>query len=200
MKKVFSIFLAVLALCFITSCASTSSVEGKYGEYVGEYDASMTPENSCMIFIAITGTTEIEYKQINPKFDAETVSFSLKPFIGAKMIFKPCKPGSRYMVTKTKGMVHYSFQDVSWDLEFNPNQQYFVLDVPEKPGVYFFGWNYGDFVARTIAHGKVYTVERTEEKYYKNIYGAFKNDMKKKYQGTPWLDAFEEKFNVAKKK
>ena len=95
------------------------SKKASVGEYVGQYDETMTPENSCVIFFLAGSDLEEVFKQINPNLDVDEQKFTYGLFSMYRVsVFKPCKPGSRYMLTKLRGSAHYSFQDVNWDMEF----------------------------------------------------------------------------------
>ncbi len=181
------------------------SKKASVGEYVGQYDETMTPENSCVIFFLAGSDLEEVFKQINPNLDVDEQKFTYGLFSMYRVsVFKPCKPGSRYMLTKLRGSAHYSFQDVNWDMEFKPNEQYLVIDVPNEPGIYCYsdpkmGWLGGEILARRISNGKAYELPAPDTgKYTKAVYKQAAKQFKKLYSGTPWYDAFLEKQKTIK--
>lgn len=146
MKKVV-LLIAGLFLSFlvITSCSSSKEVvkieNQKNGSYVGQYDEKMTPDNSVVICIKMNDMDRgsVTFKQINPKFEPDEQTYTYSG--GDTIIFKPCKPGAKYMVTKTKGKrIYYMASKIvyEWDVELRPNQQYYTVEAPKKPGLYFF--------------------------------------------------------------
>ena len=64
----------------------------------------MTLEDSCIIILGLPGNKQVTFKQINPELevDEQTFKYGLFDFSGIT-IFKPCRPGSRWMLTKIKG-------------------------------------------------------------------------------------------------
>lgn len=191
-----------------TETATTTKTEKKKtseaGEYVGQYDESMTPENSCVIIFPC-GDSELSFKQINPQLDIDEQHFSFSFFDIYKMvIFKPCKPGSRYMLTKQKGSHKAGNTSIVWDFDFKPNQQYMVIDVPSEPGIYIYshpkyyylcGFPFADKVDRSSRKGKKfdYTVpEPNQGTNTKQAYKYAKKSFKNLYFGTPWYEAFIE--------
>ena len=97
MKSAVTIVALALMSLFASGCASTSNVI--HPDY-----ASMTPEDSCIIILGLPGNKQVTFKQINPELevDEQTFKYGLFDFSGIT-IFKPCRPGSRWMLTKIKG-------------------------------------------------------------------------------------------------
>lgn len=147
MKKLV-IFLSSLLLSsyIFISCASNKELvkieNSKKGLYVGQYDENMTPDNSVVICIKMSkqDSGTVVFKQINPKYEAEELTFTYRD--GESIIFKPCKPGAKYMVTKAAGNRMYDtglgYTVYKWDFELKPNEQYYTVEAPQKPGVYCF--------------------------------------------------------------
>jgi len=132
----------VLTSLIFSACSSNKELtkieSKKTGSYVGQYDENMTPENSCVICIRMRHyeAGNVTFKQINPKMEADEQSFHYGS--DEVIIFKPCKPGAKYMVTKAKGGYDDGVMWIGWDFELKPNQQYYVVEAPKKPGLYFF--------------------------------------------------------------
>ena len=74
MKKVISIFLLAIGLVMTASAAPKKDKKAG-GEYVGEYDENLTPENSCVIFVCYNYCNNVEFTQINPKCGADKQFF-----------------------------------------------------------------------------------------------------------------------------
>ena len=134
--KFLGIFLIILG---ITGCAST-----KAGSSVGQYD-----ENSCIICFHLWGKGEFTFKQIDPAKGADEQMVTPKNKL---VVFLPCKPGSKYLLTKINGYVTTGsvaaktcFNHII-DIEMGVNEQYYIIDVPEKPGFYYY-----DDLATTFA-------------------------------------------------
>ena len=165
--KVFLKLVGALALTstLFFSCASTSG-QVKDGKYIGQYDETMTPENSCVIFFSFQGNQISEFKQINTKKDIDTQSFEYGLLnIWDMTVFKPCKPGSRYMLTKFQGSIGGGWSRDYWDMELKPSEQYLVIDVPNEPGIYCFEIIRGDSLAIPSATGKnLKSVKPTRER------------------------------------
>jgi len=149
MKKLCLTLAGIFFISLIFSACSSNKeltkIESKKtGSYVGQYDENMTPENSCVICIRMDRNDQgsVTFKQINPKMEADEQSFKYSK--GDTIIFKPCKPGAKYMVTKAKGSRSYRYYNTTtykWDFELKPNQQYYVVEAPKKPGLYTFSDN-----------------------------------------------------------
>ncbi|MBR6079436.1 MAG: hypothetical protein IKP60_04665 [Treponema sp.] len=194
--KVFLKLVGALALTstLFFSCASTSG-QVKDGKYIGQYDETMTPENSCVIFFSFQGNQISEFKQINTKKDIDTQSFEYGLLnIWDMTVFKPCKPGSRYMLTKFQGSIGGGWSRDYWDMELKPSEQYLVIDVPNEPGIYCFEIIRGDSLAYSISDGKKFEISKADSgKNTKSVYKAADGDFKRLYGNTPWYDAFIEK-------
>ncbi len=194
--KVFLKLVGALALTstLFFSCASTSG-QVKDGKYIGQYDETMTPENSCLVFFRFPGNQISEFKQINTKKDIDTQSFEYGLFdIFGMTVFKPCKPGSRYMLTKFQGSSGSGWYHNYWNMELKPCEQYLVIDVPDEPGIYCFDVIDGESVAYSASDGKKFEVSEPDTgKHTKNLYKSADGDFKRLYGNTPWYDAFLEK-------
>lgn len=197
MKKIFALAAIIVASCFMTATAKKST-EPIVGEYVGQYNEKMTPENSCVIFLLIPGTSHAEFKQINPKRDVDTQSFEYEALDMYQItVFKPCKPGSKYMLTEFSGTMGGGFKRTYWDMEFEAIQQYMVIDVPNEPGIYCYESIPGVDIASYAHDNKVYpTPLPNNSKYNKTFYKTCKDKFQKKYGSTPWWNAYKEKMNT----
>lgn len=189
--------IAILMLAVIvTSCASTGGSKGEIqpGEYIGQYDESMTPENSCVIYFSFPGNFEATFKQINPELDIDEQHFDYGLMeLRNWTVFKPCKPGSRYMLTKLRGSMGGGFVRYNWDMTFKPNQQVLVIDVPKEPGVYCYNIIIGEDVARAASLGNVYNPPKPDDPDVKYMTGTVKaadSEFRKLYGQTPWYDAY----------
>ncbi len=207
MKRFIKPLTAVMALfasaVIFASCESDSTEVFEPGEYVGQYDESMTPENSCVIYFYLEFNYEATFRQINPDLDVDEQHFEADSFISwGWVVFKPCKPGSRYMLTKLRGVG----SNYRWDMDFKPNQQVMVIDVPKEPGVYCYGYIDAQNVALCASEGKAYSLCKPDDLDAKSPYiiggtmkDAIKNvnsEFKKLYGQTPWYDAYLEKRKV----
>ncbi len=194
MKIMVKLFAVVsLVSIFLTGCASTNVDGGnvKPGKYVGTYDENMTPENSCLIYFSFPWTETATFKQINPAFESDEQVFKYGFDIYGATVFKPVKPGSRYMLTKIKGN---DGSNTRFDMNFSRDQEYFVINVPKKPGVYYLGYMRGSSVAINAFYGNASEVNEpnTPTKVNKIALKKMGSAMKKYYKGTPWYDAFIE--------
>ena len=217
MKKSFVVALAAIAIGSVAFAAETFGTKKSDGaasansgvtrtskSLVGKYDESMTPENSVVIFFYNMGNELMEFKQINPKFDPDEQKYEYYYESTGWVFFKPVKPGSRYMLTKMKGASSGGTVRYVWDMDFKPNQQVLVLDIPTEPGVYCYGQIWGDSVAYSAQKGEAYQLQKIDQwrwgnkwmiqKFYKKALSQFK----KRYEGTPWVDAYIEKMNTVK--
>ncbi|MCR5289235.1 MAG: hypothetical protein K6E51_04510 [Treponema sp.] len=194
-KHVVCLMAAMVCAALFLSCETTSSAAN--AEVALNYDESMTPENSCVIYFSFFLNTEAAFRQINPELDVDEQHFEYKKSdFQCWTVFKPCKPGSRYMLTKLKGSegdMSGRFGGTIWDMDFDPSQQIFVIDVPKEPGVYCYGWIDGLAVARNASKGEVFQVpvpnDMTDWKAKTAVKRADKA-FKKAYGGTPWYDAY----------
>ncbi|MBR5645301.1 MAG: hypothetical protein IKX23_01515 [Treponema sp.] len=115
----------------ITGCAST-----KVGSNITLYD-----ENSCVICFHLWGSGEFTFKQID---SARGVDEQIIEPKNKMVIFLPCKPGSKYLLTKIKGQVVTGSVAMKncitneIDIEMGVNEQFYIIDVPEKPGFYYY--------------------------------------------------------------
>ncbi len=216
MKKCFVCALAAIALASVvvadenlgtkkTEEKATSEKTTSSKSYVGQYDEKMTPENSVVIFFAFPGTEHAIFKQINPKFPVDEQEFKYDLLEAASFtIFKPVKPGSRYMITKMKGTMGDGFQRSYWNMDFKPNQQVLVLDIPTEPGVYCFGNVWGESVAVCAQKGEAYRLQKVDQWYWgkkwytPKVYKQCLKKFKARYDGTPWVAAYEEKMKNLK--
>ena len=204
MKNCIKLTVALVALLvsviFMTSCETTDNVVMPTGpgEYIGEYDESMTPENSCVIYFGFMENFNATFKQINPELDIDEQTFSYS-WLGSRnwTVFKPCKPGSRYMLTHFSGSGSTGVTTQSiWNMNFKPNQQIMVIDVPDEPGVYCYGIILGTDVAQCASEGKVYKVlpgDDPETDYLKTAVKGVDEKFGELYGETPWFDAYLEK-------
>lgn len=216
MKKCFVCALAAIALGSVVVAdenlgtkkaeeKATSEKTTSSKSYVGQYDEKMTPENSVVIFFAFPGTEYAIFKQINPKFPVDEQEFKYDLLDASSVtIFKPVKPGSRYMITKMKGTIGGGFQRSYWDMDFKPNQQVLVLDIPTEPGVYCFGNIFGKSVASCAQKGETYRLQKIDQCYWEKkwytpkFYKQCLKKFKACYDGTPWVAAYEEKMKNLK--
>lgn len=183
---------AVLSL-FASGCASASAVS--HPDY-----ASMSPEDSCIIILGFPGNKQVTFKQINPELevDEQTFKYGLFDFCGIT-IFKPCRPGSRWMLTKIKGEQlenAISGSKIKWDFDMNPNQQFVVIDVPQKPGIYVYADKFFDaqHAVYSCSSGTVMEIPSPDKgDYAKKVYKKAEKDFLKMYAGTLWEKAFKEK-------
>ena len=200
---------ALFAALLFASNAFAQKKAAKNGSYAGQYDESMTPENSCVIFFTMPGNDAATFKQINPKLGVDEQSFEY-PFgdMQSWTIFKSCKPGSRYMITKMKGRMTGGVvqkgnklfgSDNVWDMDFKPNQQVLVIDVPNEPGVYTYGMIFAESVAFAASAGEKFTDVQTPNKLVfkgkpctKQFYKLATKKFQSYYAGTPWMDAYNE--------
>ncbi len=205
MKLLCKIF-AALSLCilslFFASCLSADVIDPESvepGDYIGLYDETMTPENSCVIMFYFPENEFANFKQINPEFKADQQYFDYKGgFLGISpnwTIFKPCKPGSKYMLTKFKGHCKVGNIVYRWDMDLSIGQQYFVIDVPKKPGIYAYTLDKtyyisGERVAAFAQDGRVYPLAAPNGKASVSLYKYIAKDFAKHYGKTPWYDAF----------
>ena len=203
MKKLFVILTAVCVFLFGSASFAkeprVSKIETKDKSYVGHYDESMTPENSCVIFFYFTGTQKSTFRQINPRcdIDEQTFDFNLMENQMGTVIFKPCKPGSRYMLTYIKGTISDSRTRTYWEGSLSFNNRAMVIDVPKEPGIYCFGQPWGKDVVEAENAGIPYDMhEPDSSKYNKRAYKIGFKMFKQLYEGTPWLDAYIEKMNT----
>lgn len=194
MKKFLSVLFLAIGLVMVLNATpkKDKKASSKVSEYIGEYDETMTPENSCVIFMCFNYCDILEFTQINPKCGVDKQTFECKG-LNNFIVFKPCKPGAKYMITKMKGNSIGGLVKYFWDMEFKPNQQVFVLDVPDKPGLYCMQYADGEVVASCAEAGK--TFEPIEPKLLHETWGALvwkrgEKFFKKKYAGTPWMDEF----------
>lgn len=167
------------------------------GEYAGKYNESLTPENSCIICFTMPMATYAEFKQINPKLDPDVQVFKypLKD-TQSVTIFKPCKPGSRYMLTKFNGIENGGISETDWFIELKPSEQYFVIDVPNEPGIYHYGMFLGRDVLMNITKKK--TVEINKPNSFEDnglAFRYFAKDFGRFYGQTPWVNAYIETIN-----
>ena len=204
-------FCTIFAVCSIlllplifSSCASTdwSNVDLlEPGDYIGQYDESMTPENSCVIIFSFTSNDSATFRQINPNFESDIQEFKYDGFdiLGYNWtIFKPCKPGSRYMLTSLKGSDWNGNFNTTWDMDFSPKQQVLVIDIPEKPGIYVYGPDskgtyfsiWGLKVAQAANSGRAYKFPEPNGNHTKTIYKTVVKEFAKHYAHTPWYDTF----------
>ncbi len=217
MKKSFVVAFAAIAIGSVAFAAETYGTKKSDGSsfansgvtrtsksLVGKYDESMTPENSVVVFFITGGNEVLEFKQINPDFDVDTQRWEYYHETTPWVFFKPVHPGSRYMLTKMTGAESVGNYRYVWDMDFKPNQQVLVLDIPKEPGVYCFGQFWGSDVAKSAQRGEPYKLPKVDQfrwgkkwygqKFYKKALSQFK----KRYEGTPWVDAYIEKMNTVK--
>ncbi|MBR5965204.1 MAG: hypothetical protein IK015_03735 [Treponema sp.] len=217
MKKSFVCAIAALAIASAVfaaesfgtkktdgTAAANSGVTRTSKSFVGKYDESMTPENSVVIFFYNMGNEIMEFKQINPKFDVDEQKYEYYHECTGWVFFKPVKPGTRYMLTKMKGASSGGTIRYVWDMDFKPNQQVLVLDIPTEPGVYCYGQIWGEAVAYCAQKGEVYQLQKIDQWRLRNVwqvkklYKAGLSQFKKRYTGTPWVDAYIKKMNTVK--
>ncbi|MBP5751756.1 MAG: hypothetical protein J6W60_02700, partial [Treponema sp.] len=122
--KFFAVCSILLLPLIFSSCASTdwSNVDLlEPGDYIGQYDESMTPENSCVILFFFMDNDYATFRQINSDFPEDIQHFEYKKalFKPQYTIFKPCKPGSRYMLTDFKGSNYSGNFHTTWEMEFS---------------------------------------------------------------------------------
>ena len=204
MKKLIVILTAICVFLFGSATFAKEPRVAKIPQkgpksYIGQYDESMTPENSCVIFFFFTGTQHAKFKQINPKCGVDEQSFDFplpENQIGA-MVFKPCKPGARYMLTYIEGTIGDGYTRSYWKGELSFNNRVMVIDVPNEPGIYSFGQVWGKDVVIAEHEGRVYDMhEPDSSKYNKKAYKIGLKMFKALYEGTPWYDAYVEKMNT----
>lgn len=78
-------------------------------------------------------------------------------------------------------------------MDFRPDQQVLVFNVPKEPGIYCMQYVDGEVIARAADKGKSF--EPVEASDLHPNYGALiwkkgEKFFKKKYAGTPWWDEF----------
>lgn len=159
MKKIFLPLVAVSVL--LTSCIS--SMVGDKEVYK---NATGTPENSVVFYGNFNQSTSNAFCQMNPEYPANRVTG------GPIFVSLPVAPGSTYQI-------QYSFgSNANWywtyyftmQTEMNP----VVVQVPEKPGLYYIG-TYSSF-------NECSKIEEKDVKY--QIY-ALKGVIEC-YEGTEW--------------
>ncbi|MEE3436383.1 MAG: hypothetical protein VZQ47_12600, partial [Treponema sp.] len=73
MKK--TVFAAALFAALLLANNAFAQKKAAAGSYAGQYDETMTPENSCVIFFTMPGNDAATFKQINPKLGVDEQSF-----------------------------------------------------------------------------------------------------------------------------
>ena len=84
-------------------------------------------------------------------------------------------------------------------MDFKPNQQVLVIDVPNEPGVYTYGMIFAESVAVAASAGEKFTDLQTPNKLVfkgkpctKQFYKLAAKKFQSYYAGTPWMDAYNE--------
>nr|WP_318660369.1 hypothetical protein [uncultured Treponema sp.] len=196
MKSKFKIVVVmILCMLFIGGYGMTDSNTDEKKSYVGQYDENMTPENSCVFFFLMPENNHVKFVQTNPSMGVDIQT--LKPMGDHGVIIsKPCKPGSSYMIREMRGGNFNSY----WFMSFGPGEKFFTFDIPETPGIYFYGFFWGEDIAKKISHGEQVDLEKLKKiKYTKPSYKTAKKYFERFYGGTPWYDAFLEQKEIVLK-
>ena len=188
MKSKFKM-IAIMLLCMLT-IGGNITAGGKKTAKV-EIDASLTPENSVVIFFMLWRNTYGDLVQINPKFphhrmDSKTTDLATLPV----------KPGTIYVFDKFKGgticngfpCVEGSFMAPYLGSEKHENK----IVVPKEPGLYlyypYYGKNFYDFIEVRInkkMEPENMKLLRDYSISYKKITKRLK-ELAEMYSGTEW--------------
>lgn len=216
MKKVIGKIIAFFFLTMIfgfafTSCATLPDFSDEQIEKFQK--AEGTPEDSVVFYGFLPMNDVVKFKQIDERYPSDEqdgIKLSLMDSTGF-WVSTPVKPGSTYMISYIKGSVQggtttntsvsyigttptynttTTFNDYVWDYELS--EEYFVIKIPEKPGLYCFGQYTGReimFAAQAGNPTEIFDQNNIHEKWGKNGNKVVINGLtqvSKAYKGTEW--------------
>lgn len=222
MKKILgkitaALSLSALLISVVTSCASLPELSE---EQIAKFQNSEGSPNDCVVFYGFLPMNDVvKFKQIDKNFPAdEQDGIALKITDSSGFwLSTPVKPGSTYMISYMKGHVQGGFStDIStientatsttykntttfntyvWDQNFTEDMQYFVIKIPEEPGLYCFGMYTGREIMYNAQNGKatqIFDQNNLTEKWGKNYNQLIVSGLQqvsKAYKGTEWEEA-----------
>lgn len=191
MKKIISIIAVLTVLCSV----AFAEIPGKAGggkkedreivtQYMNDYTNIIgTPEDSVLFYGGFCGGNDFIFTQINPDFEPDVQGWGHTNFFTSK----PVKPGSRYMLEywswfwlNYTGSAHFTVQTTP-----------LIVDVPEKPGIYYFGFY--DSMS-TFVDGEL--IENPRFTSIKERAGCLRKILKL-YAGTAWEPVIKEELKKA---
>lgn len=133
MKK-FSLVFAGLLAFLLTGCLSAKVTNFDYKERA----TLGTPENS-VIFIGFYGNDwQMYWSQCDSEYPPDYQQLE-----GPYIISAPVAPGSRYRLEWVSGSANYGRVVYYWNDVYPMQYKEFDIKVPEKPGIYYFGYYSG---------------------------------------------------------
>ena len=155
----------------------------KYKEFMG------LPENSVVFYGGFQGTeNDFLFRQIDPYFEPDTQAVEGQLFF----VSRPVKRSSRYMLEYwywTDSAENY--EGFSSSKTYTPETSPLVIDIPDEPGLYYFGYYSGMATVATgeLKEWKVHSSEDMKVTALKQVLRC--------YKGTEWEDCVREELAKA---
>ena len=147
------------------------------------------PENSVIFYGGFQGTeNDFLFSQIDPYFDPDTQAVEGQLFF----VSRPVKRSSRYMLEywrwtdSTEG-----YDGFSSAKSYTPKSSPLVIDIPDEPGLYYFGFYSGMATSATgeLTEWKIHSSEEMKVPALKQVLRC--------YKGTEWEDYIREELEKA---
>lgn len=208
--KIVLVLSATFLLSTLTGCVSLLPDFSE--KQIAKFQSAQgTPKDSVVFYGFLPMNDIVKFKQIDKKYSADEqdgIKLSLTDNSGF-WLSTPVEPGSTYMISYMKGSVPGGmttgpesfggqmrqvtrFNTNVWDQEFSEEMQYFVIKIPEKPGLYCFGQYMGSEIMVNAQAGnptKIFDQSNIKEKWGKNGNQVIVNGLSqliKAYKGTEW--------------
>lgn len=214
MKKIIrkiavTLSVSALLITLITGCATLPDFSEKQ---IAKFQAAAgTPADSVVFYGFLPMNEIVKFKQIDKRFAADEqdgIDLAMTDTSGF-WLSTPVEPGSTYMISYMKGSVQggmktgpglvggqwaqvTTFETIVWDQEFDEDMQYFVIKIPEEPGLYCFGQYLGDNIMKKAQVGEptqIFDQNNITEMWGKNANQIVVNgltQLMKAYKGTEW--------------
>ncbi len=178
--KTAAISIVTAAVAMFVSCSSNSNI-------VHEWIEEPNPENSVLVFGFDPEVSEFEVAQINEKYPADYHSAIITKGVINLGFLQPDTEYQMVYAFERSGNTYFSSFT-------NLDTKMFTFKVPSKPGIHFIG---SFSIIQSIRDKELtplkYNLIGTDLKDQENIERRSIEVLLKKYKGTPWESALQER-------